>query len=244
MLYATCFILPVGTLKVVRGTLLHVSFACDHSLLMGGDKGGHGEEGNTSTRSAHADERIESCRSEEVINTEYNRQSLDESHRNDHRGSDRDIGKDSPRYNGRSSEMPTGVDSESDDDSYDDIDGVSDRARDELMRDLISISRHSVPSRTVLQRESQGMRRHAHTDRDRDRGRTGSKDVNTPSHLKCDQDSKNLKKQKLLFVQPKEPLVCSAVEGEGDREGERRSEEGCLVRVEYKEARFVIGQKR
>jgi hypothetical protein len=219
-------------LKVVRGTLLQISFASDHSSLVGGDRGGYGEETNTNTGVALADRGKASCRSEEAINTEFDSHSFDEGNRNDQRISYRKVASSGNNCR-RSCEMQTGADSEEVDDNDDGNDGVCDKDRDNFMQDLISISRHSVRSRTALRRVG--------IDREDGEG-IGSKDVRTPSHSKCDLGGTSLKKQKVLMMTPKEPLVSCAVETVKKREAER--EDDCAVRVEYKEARFVIGQKR
>jgi hypothetical protein len=222
-------------LKVVRGTLLHISFASDHSSLVAGGRGGYDGVRNCNTGIAPAGRGKECCRSEEAVNTEFNSHSFEEEHRNDHRNCCRNYGRDrdSSKYDDRSSEMPTGADTDRYDGNYNDDDDVCDRDRDNLMQDLISISRQSVRSRTALRR--------VHIDREDGEG-IGSKDERIPSHSKYDIDGTSLKKQKLLIETLNEPLVSCAVEKK--REAEREREEDCAVRVEYKEARFVIGHKR
>jgi hypothetical protein len=224
-------------LKVVRGTLLHISFASNHSSLVAGGRGRYGGVGNSNTGIAPAVRGKESCGSEEAVNTEIGSHSFEEEHRNDHRNCYRNYGRDRDSIicDNRSSEMPTGADTDKYDDNYNDDDGVCDRDRDNLMQDLISISRESVRSRTALRR--------VRIDREDGEG-IGSKDERIPSHSKCDTDGTSLKKQKLLIQTPNGPLVSCAVEREKKREAEREREEDCAVRVEYKEARFVIGHKR
>lgn len=242
-------------LKVVRGTLLHVSFASDHSVLMKGNKGDV-KGGSTDSGGAPADKREASIRSEESVYTDSNRPPSDK----DPRNSERNTGEDCARGNGRNKDMPRGGNNDSGDDSGDDDDGVSDIDRDYLMRDLISISRQTARSRTVLRRASLAMSHHTDLE---DREGIRSKDCGAQSHSKSDLDGATFKKQKLLIVKAEEALVSCAVEREEHRGTEREKQEkgkegkraamqmemeveaqDYPVRVVYKEARFVIGQKR